>query len=648
MYQILTEMKKRKFIYNIILGIVTVIGTFSCSDYLDVVPEGTATMESAFSMRRHTLRYLYTCYSYLPNNISGSSIDVMGGDEAWVNDNPQFIQDIGRDANLVARGLLTPSNPVGDTWTHFYRAIRDCNSFLDGIETIKVPDLMDYEKMQWIGEVKALKAYYHFRLLRQYGPVPIVKENLPVSTDVNGVQVSRNTVDEVIDYIVQLLDEAMVELPAQVRSEASDLGRFTLPIAAAMKAQVLVTAASPLYNCNEEFAPMRNIDGTQLFPQDKSMEIDKWKRAADACREAIEICVDSLGYELYVYPGDPKYDLSDTIMQQMTLRQAFCEDWNNEVIWADTRTWVNLLQHRVLPVLNPMFDAQPQMAQVFSVPLKIAEMYYSDNGVPIEEDTEWNYSSRYTLRRAESEEALYIRNGGETSRLNFDREPRFYAWLGFPQGIWYGSGSYDDKKPGELYHYGDIRGARISGNDMNEPTGYVPKKWVHYQTLQPVTLQISVFNYIWPNYRLAELLLYCAEAINEAEDSQAARNEAIVYLDLVRERAGLKGVEESWRNFSNNPNKYTTQDGLRDIIHRERLIELSFEGIRFWDLRRWKTAREELNRPIQGWSLFNTDNADIYKPLTIFSQKFGLKDYFWPISEGEITRNANLVQSLGW
>lgn len=642
-------MKKIIKIVGKIFIIILMTTIISCSDYLDVVPEGTATIESAFSMRRHTLRYLYTCYSYLPSNAGGGSIDIQAGDEAWVSAYPQYTQNIGRDANLIARGLLTTTNQIGQTWSHYYTAIRDCNTFINGLETIVVPDLREFERRQWTAEAKTLKAYYHFLLLLQYGPVPIVRENLPVSTDVLAVQVPRNTVDEVVDYIVELLDEAIPELTTTVRSEIDDLGRITTPIAKALKAQVLVTAASPLYNNNEEFATMKNKDGTQLFSQDKTQEVEKWKKAADACRDAVKMCMDSLGMELYVFPGDPKYSLSDTILQEMTLRQAFVEDWNNEVIWADTKGgWVHYMQWRVLPTLNPMFDAQPQMAQVFSVPLKIAEMFYTDNGVPIDEDTEWDYNARYTVRRATMKEELYIRSGAETASLNFDREPRFYAWLGFPLGIWYGSGRYDDSKPEELFHYPQMKGVRSSPTSMNEPTGYVPKKWIHYQTLQPVTLQISVYNYIWPKYRLAELLLYTAEAINESEDSQTARQEAMTYVDMIRERAGLQTVEDSWRMYSKNPNKYTTQDGLREIIRHERLIELSLEGRRFWDLRRWKTAREVLNQPIDGWSLFQTENEAIYKPMIIFNQKFGLKDYFWPISEDELTRNKNLVQSPGW
>jgi hypothetical protein len=639
-----TNSVKKAIVLWLFLPLWGMCGLLSC-DYLDVVPEGTAVLDNAFSMRAHTLRYLYTCYSFLPSQYGGNTPDIQGCDEAWILDNPQYTQGVGREGCRIVRGQLTPSNAIYSRWGTYYTAIRECNYFLEGIERINVPDLPEFERRQWIGEVKALKAWYHFLLFRQYGPVPIVRENLPVSTGVEGVQVTRNTVDEVIDYVVQLLDEAMETVPAIVRSEQTDLGRFTLPIVAALKAKALVTAASPLFNCNTEFAPMRNPDGTQLFPQDESERIGKWKRAADACREAVEICTDSLGMELYFFPGDPRYNLSNTIVQQMSLRQAFCEDWNSEVIWADTRDWVYTLQWATTPTLNPMYEPQPQMAIVFSVPLHIAEMFYSDNGVPIEEDKNWGYDTRYTLRRAEEKDRYYIRKGAETSRVNFDREPRFYAWLGCDQGIWYGSGSYDDTYPENLYC---LTLRKFVPNEMREQTGYMPKKWVHYQSAQPATYQFAPYSYLWPNFRLADLLLYYAEALNEAEDSPAARQEAMKYADRVRERAGLQPIDVAWREHSNNPSKYTSQNGLRDILQRERMIEMCFEGSRFWDLRRWKTAREVLNRPIESWSGFNSTPEEIFKPYNMYTIRFGLKDYFWPIAESELTRNGNLVQSLGW
>jgi hypothetical protein len=148
--------------------------------------------------------------------------------------------------------------------------------------------------------------------------------------------------------------------------------------------------------------------------------------------------------------------------------------------------------------------------------------------------------------------------------------------------------------------------------------------------------------------RLPEILLYCAEALNEADDTPEARNRAMQYVDMIRERAGLEKIAGAWSAYSSNPTKYQTQEGLRQIIRQERTIELAFEGKRYWDLRRWKTAPEVLNAPVQAWDLTKRDAADYYKPVSIFEQKFGLKDYFSPVPDSEMQRNANLVQNLGW
>ena len=75
---------------------------------------------------------------------------------------------------------------------------------------------------------------------------------------------------------------------------------------------------------------------------------------------------------------------------------------------------------------------------------------------------------------------------------------------------------------------------------------------------------------------MADLYLLYAEAVNEASDSEAARTLAISYVDKIRARAGLLGVKESWEQHSRKSNKFRTQLGLREIIQRERAIELMF------------------------------------------------------------------------
>jgi len=137
-----------------------------------------------------------------------------------------------------------------------------------------------------------------------------------------------------------------------------------------------------------------------------------------------------------------------------------------------------------------------------------------------------------------------------------------------------------------------------------------------------------------------------AEAQNEVEGPGSVVYD---YLNKIRARAGLPTVQESWTNYSIKPDKYKTQDGLREIIQRERLIELAFEGKRFWDLRRWKKSTEELNKPITGWNVLGTDNETYYQITTLYQQEFiAPRDYFWPISESELLRNPNLKQNLGW
>jgi hypothetical protein len=151
--------------------------------------------------------------------------------------------------------------------------------------------------------------------------------------------------------------------------------------------------------------------------------------------------------------------------------------------------------------------------------------------------------------------------------------------------------------------------------------------------------------YAWPTMRLTDLYLLYAEALNEVSGPTGG---AYQWIDSVRSRAGIPSVEEAWPKYSNNPSKYTNQTGFRQIIHQERLIEMAFEGQRFWDLRRWKEAERTWQEPIQGWSYSQKDVIGYYQISTLFNRTFQLKDYFWPIAESDLQVNKNLLQNPGW
>jgi hypothetical protein len=219
------------FYYKVALLFIFPLAFSSCADYLDVVPDNIATIEHAFTMRVEAKKYLFTCYSYMPHD---GQLDndpaIMGGDEMWSVFEPQQAQ-YGDGAFRIARGLQNAGSPLINKWAGLYQGIRTCNIFLENVQ--KVPDIPAWEKTQWASEVTFLKAYYHFYLLRMYGPIPIIKENKPISAGVEEVRVSRNTVDECFNYIVELIDESLLGLDSVVINPVEELGRITKPIAAA-------------------------------------------------------------------------------------------------------------------------------------------------------------------------------------------------------------------------------------------------------------------------------------------------------------------------------------------------------------------------------------------------------------------------------
>lgn len=626
------------------LIILSAIGFASCKKYLNVAPDNIATIENAFALREQAMKYLFTCYSYMPDDHNTMYNPAhTAGDEIWPLEN--FVNGFAGAMYNIAIGNQNVVNPYGSGyWTELYKGIRDCNIFLDNIG--RTPGMTKLEKQYWVAEVKFLKAYYHYYLTRLYGPIPLIKKNLPLDAPIEQTQVYRDPVDSCFGYITQLLDEAKDSLPDMI-TDAAMYGRIDRPVVYALKAKVLVTAASPLYNGNTDQASLKDNRGIQLFNQTYSAE--KWQKAATACKEAVDLC-QSLNYQLYKAPANIKsFQISNTIRTQLSIRNSFSEPYNSEIIWANVRAWArgfDNIQELGMIVIDPRYTSNTHGPNRLNAPLKIVEMFYTKNGVPIDEDKTWDVAQKYTIKTVtDASQRLYLRMNYQTAGINLYREPRFYANLGFDGNVWYGNGRYDDNA--ELFYVEGKSGQThgIKAPQFGPVTGYNLKKVVNYQNEfgeQPVYTQIP---YPWPLIRLSDLYLLYAEAMNEVN---GPNTDSYDYLNKVRERAGIPTVQDAWANFSTNPSKFSSKDGLRQIIQRERLIELAFEAQRYYDLKRWKTALQEMNNSIKGWDVKQSSVAGYYTPVTLYQQTYTVRDYFWPIKELERTRNPNLVQNIGW
>jgi hypothetical protein len=638
--------------------LVTVSIAASCTKkFLDVVPDNVATVDNAFTSKSEAEKYLVTCYSYLPYEEDPTyNPGLTASDETWIEDNEIHI----RSTNVaqLPRGGQNTSDPIINYWdgsrdgalnsngNGMFRAIRDCNVFLENISDLKkVPDLDIDTRQRWIGETKFLKAYYHFVLFRAYGPIPVVDKNIPISAPLSETQVKRQAVDSVVNYISDLLDSAAATLPASIANTASELGRITQPIALSLKAKLLVYAASPLFNGNPDFATLQGKGGQSLF--NSTYSADKWQRAATACKAAIDACT-AQGISLYTFQTPAGTTLTDTTVKQMSIRNAMSEPWNSELIWGLTHT--NLGFNAFFQAIGGGGFDRTYIQNggitygnaLMGPTLKMARLFYTQNGVPIDEDKTLDFSNYSALRVATHGERFNIKEGETTARLNFEREPRFYANIGFDRCIWYMANSPSHSDENTFYLF--CRAGEFGQNSPIPITTMYMKKVLNWHFDWNTRLYLV---YPYPMIRLADLYLLYAEALNESGNAPSA--DVYTYVNLIRARAGLTTVQNAWSTYSNNPTKYTTKAGMRSIIQRERAIELCFEGQRYWDLLRWKTAAQELAGNVTGWDRTAKTPDLFYRELTFYTRRFvAPRDYLWPLQDNDLLNNPNLVQNPNW
>ena len=184
----------------------------SCEkDFLNVVPDNIATIDLAFNNRATAERFLSTCYTYIPEHAHiEQNFSLLAGDEIWYYAENDFYMN-NETSFRLAKGMQNVTSPYLNYWEggrgarfSLYVALRDCNIFLENL--VAVPGLEEEERQRWLAEVKVLKAFYHFWLLRMYGPIPTIKTNIYVGATAEEAQVPRESVDDVVEYIVQLLD----------------------------------------------------------------------------------------------------------------------------------------------------------------------------------------------------------------------------------------------------------------------------------------------------------------------------------------------------------------------------------------------------------------------------------------------------------
>lgn len=635
-------------------------GALTSCNYLDVVPAEQVTVDDAMENYNTALGFLYSCYAFSKNVTVGDlpygqyMCDVMAASDEVLNPhawNGEYAY--GR----ILLNTLTAQN-AQDFWGHNYNGVGQCLLFLEKLETCKVVErgvITEEMAEEWRAEIRALRAYYHFNNLRRYGPIVILEEKLPLDAPQSAFP-GRMHYDYCVDWIVEQLDAAAEKLPA-IRPNA-DKGRMTSTICKALKAKVLLLAASPLYNGSFPYPDFKNDKwetpgyGKELIS--KTYDPSKWTRALAAVNEAINWAETkgerSLYYgdeyinaglnlrDLYV-PGNVTDEFKEHVMRMRYLHYACEQEGNREAIMTTTSDNLTTQWFASFPkniqklnngtILNGYSGVSPTLNAVKS--FLTADGYTIDSDPSFPDESEWYQSAGLPDER---------KGRSRIINLHVGREPRFYAWIAFD------GGDYSMRiKAGQPLHLNmiskDAQGFSTATRD-NSPTGYLNQKFM------PPTLEIAPTNY-YVGYvapaktviRLAELYLIRAEC----EAMLGMTDECIDDINVIRNRAGAAPLTASMVGAGGRT--------LIDWVKTEWSTEFFMEGQRFWNVRRWVEGDKYFGlgkrMGLNALSKENPTFEEFNQPTVVpYTYTWGNKLYLYPIQYTDVYADPQLVQNPGF
>ena len=656
------------------------------------IPDVEATVELGvlgFANKNEAEDYFEDVYGYIPHYWKTL-------DEPWsiISDEASIAKNVTSDVVKIMNGTWSASDIPCDKWNHYWTGIQKTIYFQQAVRLC--PGMTEPEIATYTNDARFLRAYYYFQLMKLYGPVPILEydeeEFLDVGNENLFVEYSRSSWDDCVEYVCAELDAVAAELPQ------TSSGKPTKGTALAVKSQLLLYSASPLFNGGLAWA------GKLPATPDPT----KWQKAAVAAKAVID-----LDYHLVV-----KYDEGD-INPYKSLYAIFRDKWNSETIFGyeldaeNTRTWYQTILNRQVhtsgrSLVGPsqkMIDAYamrnngiypitgysdasatndggelPIIDTNLEPPSKNCAPYLGNNASNLCYEVPGQADSYYEvlINDAWNTDIIGYINGfihpfdgtrktDGMARMTCDREPRFYLDIAYNsmqfhrgvEGDGYAQRNETNFTPtgnfvllNLLYGPGGGTGGKADGSELTySATGFLQRKTLDRAIIpadgnwgQPM---------VWQMIRLAEIYLNYVEALIESDPSNA---DIFIYWNKIRERAGLPEIQSVYPDVVGN------QARMREMLRRERQIELAFENHRYFDTRRWMIAEKTNNGNMYGQNIGTDQGAPQGKPqndsgVASFYKRtvcengervFQQKHYFWPVNTTFLGKNPNIGQAPGW
>ncbi len=587
---------------KIYLYLFLILFLSSCiNDFLDKNPIDRIADDAVFEDQALIDAYIYELYNQLPLhmnsvgwawNPSGAAVyfPMVICDEAvqqgtYWNHHTKWNQ-----------GLEDASNTYDQWWG--YATIRKMNEFLEKIKDAGVGEDIKNTRM---AEVRFLRAFAYFELVKRYGGVPLIDKVQQIDASDEELFVARNTEKEIYDFIYSELDEINSLLP-DTRGDL-DYGRATKYAALALNSRAMLYAGA--------IAKYGKLQLGGIVGLPASEANDYFQKSYDASKKIISYAESTGNIALYnKYPDD----------KAKNFYQLFIDERNTETIFSVQYNGLSGKGHS-LDFWLAVQGISVGWGQEVNVLLELVEAFEYKDGTPGQLDKDALSQGEYNV-----------------IELFANKDPRFNGSVLYQDSPWQGSkierysGTWD--KDGTLKTSSsqliDGKVACSPGGGAYAVTGFTPKKYYDERLVAPLVDQ-SETDFIV--FRYGEILLNFAEAayeLNKEDDALGAINQ-------IRRRAGI-----------------TERGALTlDNIRNERRVELAFEHHRHWDVRRWRTAVRDLSGNFSGMIYYLDSRTGKYtltfnKQVDGYSRLFQEKHYYHPITPDRIANDPNLIENPGY
>lgn len=389
-------------------------------------------------------------------------------------------------------GDINPQNIIAREDFRFHerwRAIRRANVILEWMNKpsiLNLPEVTPDYRDQVKGEAMFIRALNYFEMIIRYGGMPIVNERLVFMNDIEELKLPRNSLKEVVDFIIQDLDSAYMLVPATYPGNFR--GRITKAATLALKSRTLLTAASPQFNTS---TPYIDFGPNNALICMGNTDLERWRLAAETSKKLIDEASEG-GFSLIEGISNPNTGANESYFH------IWERNDNAEIILAAK-------------------TAGPDGIWTWpSVAMAPGQTYWSWGGVSIP----FNFQSLY--EKNDGTPMDWGTSGDDVEAIYAQLDPRFRQTIAH-QGY---------------NHNGDYQNMDMSSPPLS--TGNVGSAWLIKYTPRQQNWNNSMVVRNWINFRLAEAYLNYAEALNEFHGGPTP--EAYSAINRIRNRSGMPNL----------------------------------------------------------------------------------------------------------